>query len=113
MLGKKKMTKGLAVFALTSLLFGMAQANQAVDAPPPPEVMSSGEPLEPEVVIHEQAKETIYEYRIGGQLVMVRIKPVNGAPYFYVDLDGDGELDYTRKDPRDGPNTNMWVLFEW
>ena len=90
-----------------------AEAPTVVDAPPPPEVLRSGEPLEPDVTIRETRSEKIYEYRIAGRLVMVRVQPRVGPPYYFVDRNGDGELDYTTNDPRKGPNVNQWILFQW
>jgi hypothetical protein len=90
-----------------------AEKAEVVDAPPPPEVLRSGEPLEPDVTIRETGSEKIYEYRINGRLVMVRVKPNVGPPYYFVDQNGDGELDYTTSDPRNGPSVNQWILFRW
>ena len=44
---------------------------------------------------------------------MVRVQPKVGPPYYFVDEDGDGELEYTTDDPTQGPNVNQWVLFRW
>ncbi len=84
-----------------------------VEPPEPPPVLHSGEPLEPEVTIRETRTEKIYEYRLNGRLVMVRVQPRVGPPYYFVDRDGDGELEYTRDDPTKGPNVNQWILFRW
>lgn len=84
-----------------------------VEAPPPPEVLQSGEALEPEVTIRDSGTRKVYEYRINGQLVMVRVEPRIGPPYYFVDDDGDGELEYTTDDPTEGRNVNRWVIFRW
>jgi hypothetical protein len=89
------------------------QATTEVEAPPPPPVLHSGDSLEPDVTIRETRKEKIYEYRVNGRLVMVRVQPKVGPPYYFVDQDGDGELEYTTDDPTKGPNVNQWVLFRW
>ncbi len=83
-----------------------------VDAPPPPPPVQSGEALEPGVTIIETDKERIYEYRVNGQIYMVRVVPNAGPPYYYYDVDGDGELEYQSSDPRNS-NINQWVLFRW
>jgi hypothetical protein len=90
-----------------------ADEPKTVDAPPPPAVLRSGEPLEPDVTIRETHSEKIYEYRVNGRLVMVRVQPRVGPPYYFVDQNGDGELDYTTNDPRKGPSVNQWILFRW
>lgn len=91
----------------------MAGSTTQVDAPPAPAALQSGESLEPEVTIREGSKGKVYEYRINGKLVMVRVKPRVGPPYFFVDSDGDGNLEYTVDDPTQGPNVNQWVIFRW
>lgn len=90
-----------------------ADQPQPVEAPPPPPVLQSGEPLEPEVTIRETRSEKVYEYRINGRLVMVKVQPRVGPPYYFVDENGDGELNYTTEDPTRGPSVNQWVLFRW
>ncbi len=98
------------------VLTGMAWAESEpvpIEAPEPPPVLQSGEPLEPEVTIRETRTEKVYEYRINGRLVMVRVQPRVGPPYYFVDRDGDGELEYTRDDPTKGANVNQWVIFRW
>ncbi|MCB1789612.1 MAG: DUF2782 domain-containing protein [Gammaproteobacteria bacterium] len=106
-----------SVFALAvTLAFAAgrstAEENLPVEAPPPPPPVQSGEPLEPEVTIRETDKETVYEYRRNGQLVLVRVQPRVGPPYHFIDVDGDGELDYRPGEPvRD--NVNQWILLRW
>lgn len=92
---------------------GVAE-NQQVEPPPPPPVMRSGEALEPEVTIREAQQETVYEYRVGGRLVMVKVQPKGGLPpYYYYNQDNDPELERSNVDPRYAPNINQWVLFRW
>lgn len=50
------------------------------------------------------------EYRVDGQLRMVRITPVRGPAYYLYDRDGDGALD--RDDADDLPQV-YWKLFQW
>jgi hypothetical protein len=54
--------------------------------------------------------DTLEEYRVGGQLRMVKITPARGAPYYLYDRDGDGALDRDQAD--DLPQT-YWKLFSW
>lgn len=84
----------------------------APQAPPPPPVLQSGQVMEPGVTIIQTRDETIYEYRAGAVLYLVRVVPKSGAPYYYFDQDGDGELDYSPDDPRVS-KVNQWVLFRW
>ena len=100
---------GLLGLAIPQVL---AEQPAQVSAPPPPPPLQSGEPLEPEVTIRQTEQETIYEYRRNGQLFLVRVQPRIGPPYHFVDVNGDGSLDYRPGEPtRD--NINQWVLFRW
>lgn len=85
---------------------------QVINAPPPPPPLESGEPLEPEVTIRRTQREVIYEYRQGGRLVLVRVQPVAGPPYHFVDTNGDGTLEYRPGEPI-RHNINQWVLKRW
>lgn len=85
----------------------------APEPPQIPEAVQSGEPLEPEVTIIERKEETVREYRLNGQLYMVKITPTKGVPYYMIDSDGDGSLDTRRTDVKSEPNIPQWVLFSW
>lgn len=52
----------------------------------------------------------IEEYRVAGQLRMVRITPVRGPAYYLYDRDGDGALD---RDDADKLPQTYWKLFSW
>ena len=82
------------------------------DAPPPPPPIQSGQVMEPGVTIIQTEDETIYEYRAGSHLYMVRVVPRSGPPYYFVDHNGDGRLEYSENDPR-ASKVNQWVLFRW
>jgi hypothetical protein len=89
-----------------------ADEGEALEAPSPPQQLQPGEPLEPEVTIRRTPRETVYEYRRNGQLYLVRVQPRFGPPYHFVDVNGDGRLDYRPGEPlRD--NVNQWILFRW
>jgi hypothetical protein len=66
----------------------------------------------PEVTIIETDEEVIYEYRVKGQVYMVKVEPIAGPPYYMVDTDGDGTLDV--QDQR-APELSVpqWLLFSW
>jgi len=105
---------GLFLFA--SPLFADEKAADLEAVPEPPEIpptVQSGEPVEPEVTIIKKDDATIEEYRVNGQLYMVKITPVIGKPYYLIDHDGDGSFD--RRTSQIGPNVIVpeWVIFEW
>jgi len=81
-------------------------------APLAAEEEGSDEELQPEVTIVHRGKETIEEYRVGGQLYMVKITPSNGIPYYLMDTDGDGSLE-TRRNDLENPSVVQWRIFTW
>ncbi len=98
---------------------------EAADSPPPaarpepptlPLPVESGEAIEPDITIIRRGKRLIHEYRINGQLYMVKIVPDIGPPYYLIDRNGDGNLNVRRSDLQRGPNQiniPQWVLFSW
>ncbi len=76
------------------------------------EVTTSDQELQPEVTIVHRGKETIEEYRVGGQLYMVKIIPSKGLPYYLMDMDGDGSLE-TRRNDLENPPVVQWRIFTW
>jgi len=82
------------------------------DVPPAPPSVQSGEIMEPGVTIIQSDDKTIYEYRAGANLYMVKIVPKVGLPYYYFDQDGDGDLDFQRDDPRVA-KVNQWIMWRW
>ena len=83
------------------------------DAPPPPDPVESGEPIEPDVTIIQKAEETIEEYRINGHLYMVKVTPNIGKPYYLLDSDGDGRLEARMSEIYSDFVVPKWVLFSW
>lgn len=73
---------------------------------------TSDEELQPEVTIVRRGNETIEEYRVGGQLYMIKITPSNGIPYYLMDTDGDGSLE-TRRNDLENPSVVQWRIFTW
>ncbi len=103
-----------ASFAATALFLLFVALAAAEEPPPPPApVDENGQPLEPEVTIREEGGKTIQEYRVNGQLYMVKIVPRRGAPYYLLDLDGDGQFDEVRGDDPGQIVLPQWILFRW
>ncbi len=105
-------------FTLISAV-SFADAEQNADfaaVPEPPELpmpVQSGETLEPDITIIRKGDKTVQEYRKNGQLYMVKIIPAAGPSYYYIDTDGDGNMDVRGSDLDKGTNINQWKLFEW
>jgi hypothetical protein len=58
---------------------------------------STGEPVIPAGAVESTRTagngDVISEYRVGGQLRMVRVQPVRGPVYYLMDQNGDGHVD--------------------
>ena len=97
-------------------LFSVTQLPAADEAPPPPPLPEELEGYEdvpqPEVTIIQREDRMIEEVRINGQLRYVKVTPNKGAPYYFIDTDGDGAVD-TRKSDLDNPTINQWILKRW
>jgi len=91
--------------------------NQPQAAPEPPDIpdaVQSGQPLEPEVTIIHKKEATIEEYRVNGNLYMVKVTPKVGLPYYLIDTDGNGSLETRRQGGlRNTMSVPQWILFSW
>ena len=64
-----------------------------------------------EAVRTEANGDVITEYRVAGQLHVVRVQPVRGPTYYLVDSNGDGRLDSSEGE---GPVSPVYYkLYEW
>ncbi len=80
--------------------------------PPPPPTVQLTPGQEPEVRIIRRESETVEEYRIGGQLYMLRVTPAGGVPFYLIDYFGDGN--FVRSATIDtGVRVPMWVIRSW
>ncbi len=82
-------------------------------APPPTPSEREQEQIEPEVNIIQRDDKTIEEYRVNGQLYMIKITPKGAPPYYLVDTNGDGSMDSRSSDLEKDFPIPRWVLFRW
>jgi hypothetical protein len=85
---------------------------QALEEIPPPTIVGEDQVTdEPQVTIVKKKGETIEEYRINGQLYMMKITPAHGVPYYMHKEDQSGGW------LMDGPNQPLsipkWTLFRF
>ncbi len=93
-----------------------ASVAYAVDELPdlsPPPVPTGTDEAEPEVTIKRRGEERVEEYRINGQLYMVKITPAKGPSYYLMDSDGDGSLDSRRGELDPKLLVPHWTIFRW
>jgi hypothetical protein len=87
-------------------------AEDAHEIPIPPKVQD--EQIEPTVTIREEEERMIEEYRMNGQVYMVKITPKGGIPYYYIDTDGDGQLELDMDKQALNPVQPVyWKIKEW
>lgn len=102
---------------IASILGSAAAAVSAQPAPYPeppslPPASYQGETVEPDVTIIETERGMIYEYRVNGQLYMVKVQPPVGPPYFLLDTNGDGLMD-VEQDRVWNNAVPQWLLHSW
>ena len=112
------MNHALSAFLLTAGLAGGALAQETGDdgALPPPEIpesIQSGEAIEPEVTIIRQEESVVEEYRVNGNLYMIKVTPSAGPAYYLIDQDGDGRLESRSNRLSSVDAVPQWVLFSW
>lgn len=78
------------------------------EAPPPPIIRDGAD--EPRVRIAPQEGDRVEEMRDGGgHIVMLKVTPSGGVPYYLIDTTGEGN--WTRRDPLDpGIRVPMWTI---
>ena len=76
------------------------------EPPPPPTVSGSGD--EPQVQINPQQGEEVEEVRDGGRIVMLKVTPPNGTPYYLIDTGPGGWIRRDSLDP--GVRVPMWTI---
>ncbi len=84
---------------------------QPLEEVPPPTISNDDNPDEPQITIIKKEGETIEEYRINGQLYMMKITPAHGVPYYLHKEDQDGSW------INDGPTPPLiipkWTIFRF
>jgi len=103
----------LGLTTVSSLTLAQQEDKNLATPPPiPPKVPN--EELAPTVVITEKEGERIEEYSRNGRVYMVKITPVKGPAYWYMDENGDGQLELQTQDKGHGPVRPVyWKLKEW
>jgi hypothetical protein len=92
-----------------------AEDKEALVQPPViPEPLADGQTIEPEVnIVNKSNGDQVQEYRVNGQLYMIKVTPARGYPYYLMDTDGDGSLETTQHELDSGLLIPNWILLEW
>lgn len=82
------------------------------EEPLPPKIQD--EQIEPTVTIREEDDRRIEEYRRNGRVYMIKVTPKKGIPYYYMDTDGDGQLELDLDQQALNPVQPVhWKIKEW
>jgi len=101
------------ILMLPLVAFAEAPTNAEVidDVPPPPKVQE-GQPLdEPEITIRKKGSDTVEEYRMNGELYMMKVTPEHGVPYYLHREDKGGE--WVNVGPNPPLSVPKWTLFRF
>ena len=121
MFAMQKLTLALPILAVSLWLVSPSFAAQPSNLEPleqvqPPPKVVDGEALddpaiEPQITIRKKGKETIQEYRINGEMYMMKVTPEHGVPYYLHKEDSNGAW------INDGPNPPLsvpkWIIFRF
>lgn len=104
----------LVAFALTifEVSAGAIPNNlQPLEDIPPPAIGQEGDVDEPEITIIKKGNDTVEEYRIGGELYMIKITPAHGKPYYMHKDDKGG--DWINDGPSPPLSVPKWTIFRF
>lgn len=100
----------LFVFSSTA----MAADDAVPEVPDMPMPVQDGEPMESDITITRKGSKTIHEYRVNGKVYKIKIIPDIGPAYYFIDPDGDGEMEEVKEsDLDDKLKINQWTIFNW
>jgi hypothetical protein len=109
------MRKLLTFLLLVAAIPALAQNRpplQMEPLPPPPPLapgLSDADDTAPRVNIPVQREDKVEEVRENGRVVMMRVTPPNGVPYYLMDNTGNGN--WMRRDSLDdGVRVPMWTI---
>ena len=79
------------------------------EPPPPPPGIRDIDPEEPRIRIQRGEGDRVEEVRDAGRVVMMRVTPPGGVPYYLIDTTGNGN--WVRRDALDdGVRVPMWTI---
>ena len=110
----------IVVLSALSTVYGQDRETTPGDAAAPPPIPPlpakvQDEQFEPTVrITTTEEDELIEEYSSNGRVYMVKVTPAHGKPYFYMDMDGDGQLELQDRDEPFSPvKPVLWKVKEW
>lgn len=108
-------TLAFLVFCLPLTAFAAdvpAELEPLPEPPPAPEGYEPDPATEPQVTIVKRGEETIEEYRINGEMYMMKVTPSHGVSYYLIKENVDGG--WARMDgPAERIAIPHWVIFNF
>lgn len=108
------------LFCLMAFFSAGIAAEDLADSPATPEVpdmplpVEDGEPMEADITITRRGEKTIHEYRVNGKIYKIKVIPDIGPAYYFIDPDGDGEMEEVTESDLDSLiKVNQWTIFSW
>ncbi len=68
--------------------------------------------VKPDVQVKEYDNRSVEEYRVNNQLYALKVRPKNGEPYYLVDPNGSGRMEW-RRDTTENIRVPNWSLLKW
>jgi hypothetical protein len=69
--------------------------------------------IQPQVRVKDFDNRRVEEYSVNNNVYMVKITPNAGAPYYLLDQDGSGDMEWNRGQPGRDIQVPQWTLFSW
>ena len=102
----------LLAFLVAGSAFAQDRPPQLEPLPEPPAPPPIPGPDEPSVRIPVQESDQVEEIRDGGRVIMLKVTPPGGKPYYLIDTTGNGN--WMRRDALDGGvRPPMWPILNF
>lgn len=77
------------------------------------DLITSLDEFEPSIKIESYENRTTEEYSVNNNVYMIKITPTVGAPYYLVDPDGTGDMEWKRETDDKYMAPPRWTLHSW
>ncbi|MBT3813533.1 MAG: DUF2782 domain-containing protein [Gammaproteobacteria bacterium] len=107
----------VCLFLFSTAALAEEDVPEITDSPEVPEMplpVQDGEPMDADITITRRGEKTIHEYRVNGKIYKIKVIPDIGPAYYFIDPDGDGEMEEVSESDLDSLiKINQWTIFSW
>jgi len=91
------------------------RAQAPAELPPPEEITAADliESMRSDVRIIARENHSVEEFRVGNNVYMVKVKPQGAPPYYLIDEDGSGDLQWRRGSDLERTSVPHWAVVRW